>query len=391
MVVVSCFFFALLLWGLYLITIRCDDKKEQAVFLLGLLLKIISALGIGCLYKYYYSGGDTFNYLHDLELLGQGAKEGYYFFYQPRAWFFVKLVCPFYLLSFSNYWVLAVVLSVLSFISTWFFYTELKRLNLRKINGQIALFFVPTVVFWTSGLMKETVSFAVINLLFFLLLRIRRKSSFLVLHFVCFGLLSLLLFYLKYYLFAPIFILSVLLFVASLQQHVSLRKLALRLFLVLLLLTTVVSFLHPNMNLDLFMEALFVNNHVVFNASSEGAKVCFPYDGSFLSFAKSVPLALFTCLFRPILFESWSLLSALVSVENTVVLSLFVIGLWKEIANGFSNYNRLTVLSIMLVLFLAVLLPLAAPNFGSLIRYRTAYYSLFVLLILERVYPKCST
>ena len=387
----SIVFLLILLFGLFQIIKRCDDKQEQLVFSYALFLKVIGAVGVGVLYQSYYSGGDTFNYLHDLQLMSHHATDGYFFLNQPRAWFFVQLIYPLYLLSFSDYWVLGVNLSVLSFLSTWSLYQEIKLLNIRKWTIQTAFFFIPSVVFWTSGLMKETVSFAVINLLFLVLLQVRRRTPFLGLELLVFCGLSVLLFYLKYYLFAPLFVLSMLFFTSLFQKYFSPKRLIMLLVFVLCSVTLATSILHPNMNFGFFLQALLTNHQEVYAASSPQGQITMFYDGSLWSFFKSAPLALFTGLFRPMIFEGWHVLSILVGIENTVVFVLFIIGMWGQFNKPILNYRSLIVMSVLFIAFLAIILPIASPNYGSLTRYRTAYYPFFVLLILQRVYLKSSS
>lgn len=386
MSVFSCLFLLLLLVLLRVAFEQCVDKSEQVVFVFGLGLKIAAAFGIGLLYSVYYSGGDTFNYLHDLKILGGDLSDDLLFADQPRAWFFVQMIYPFYILSFTDYWVLASVLSVLSFLATWLFYQELKRLVIKRWTIQFALFFIPSVVFWTSGLMKETVSFSVINLIFFVLLRVKRNTGFLGIHISAFLLLSILLFYLKYYLFAPLLLVSVLFFVHHFtRKDLSSTQLMLSLAGVLLVIPLVVSVLHPNMNFGFFLEALHNNYSRTLRYSSEEAVIPISYDGSLISFIKVIPIALCTGLFRPIFTEAWNSLSLLLAIENLILSSLFLWVMWDRLMKRKFNCSILVMLSVFFIVFLAVVLPIASPNYGSLVRYRTAYYPLFVLLVLQRI------
>ncbi len=381
MIILTLIFTLSLLLALRFLFQKCIDKKERLVFTLGLSLKIISALGIGWLYQNHYHGGDTFNYLHDLELLATNSSQGFFFSDQPRAWFFVQLIYPIYRLSDSNYWFLAIQLSTISFLSTWFFYLELKRLHLKKWTVQIALFFIPSVVFWTSGLMKETISFAVINLLFLILLRVRRNAPFLFVYLLAFIGLSTFLFYLKYYLFAPLVVLSLVFFVIHFtRKKISNITLLVLSGLLVLVITSAISILHPNMQFDFFLEALHHNHTRTSNHSSVQALINISYDGTLLSFLKNIPNALFTGLFRPILVESWSVFSLLLGIENTFTLLFLSYTIWNKPQ---INHKTLLLVSVLFILFLAIILPIASPNFGSLVRYRTAYYPLFVLLLLN--------
>ena len=376
--------FLVLLLGFFIK--RCNTHAERLIFISALCLKISAGIGVGLLYQMYYSGGDTFNYLHDLKLLSDGTSQNFLFSDQPRAWFFVQLVYPLYKLSFTNYWLLATNLSVLSLLATWAFYQEVKQLDIKPWTIIIALFFVPSVVFWTSGLLKETLSNAVIYLILFNLLRIKRKTTYPVIYIIGLILLTILLFYLKYYLFAPIVIISVLFLVI----HFTKKKLSIPLLItfslsIVILITIGVSVLHPNMNLDFFLEALRNNYTKTILHSSNNALIPIFYNGSLKSFVTIGPHAILTGLFRPTIFEHWNLLSLLLSIENSIVLFLFIISVWAKIKQPFFRHKSLLILCSSLIIFLAIVLTIASPNYGSLVRYRTAYFPLFVLLILQGI------
>jgi len=362
---------------------QCDSKRESLVFIAALVLKILAAIGIGLLYSDYYPGGDTYNYLHDLELLSRHNIDGYFYANQPRAWFFVRLIYPLYNLSFSNYWVLAVQLSTISFVATWLFYQELKHLKLSYWSIQIPLFFVPSVCFWSSGVLKETVSFAVINLLFLIILRINRRVEYVAVHLFIFLILNLFLYHLKYYLFAPVFILSGVFLFLFFQKRTSLFRSIITATFLVIVITGVVSFVHPTLNINLFFEALFVNYQKIVITSSPNALIPILFDGTVYSFLKNIPQAVFNGFFGPTLLESWNVLSLLLAIENTIVLLLFVTTCWVTIkAPNFRN-KRLLIIAGCYVLFLSSVLPIASPNFGSLVRYRIAYYPLFILILLS--------
>lgn len=386
MSIFSYIFLYLLLYFLKICFDKCEDKREKVVFILAWVLKVCGAVGVGFLYSSYYSGGDTFNYLHDLELLEQNASTGFLFKDQPRAWYFVTWVYLLYLLSSSNYWVLAAVLSTISFIGTWAFYQELKQLQIKRWTIQFALFFIPSVVFWTSGLMKETVSFTIINLVFYFLLCVRRKASDFGIHLFGALIFTLVLYYLKYYLFAPLLLVVILFLVIHFTKNkLSRKQLFWSLTIVVVCVPLVISVLHPNMNFNFFLEALHNNYSRTLKYSSANAIIPISYDGSFLSFLINIPNALFIGLFRPLLLEGWDILSFLLGVENLLVFCLFVLALRNVIKTPKFNYKTLFLLSVFFIVFLAVVLPIASPNYGSLVRYRTAYYPLFVLIILQGV------
>ncbi len=102
-------------------------------------LKVTAGLFLGILYFNYYKVGDTVTYFQDLDLLNklfyskmedyislvvynkmpEGSAYAVLTFDQDRAFTFVRILSPFYILSGSNYWLLSIYLSIFSFTGFW--------------------------------------------------------------------------------------------------------------------------------------------------------------------------------------------------------------------------------------------------------------------------------
>ena len=78
---------------------------------------------------------------------------------EPRTTFFIKIVSVFYLLTSNNYWITSIYFSLISFLGSWILTNELVKHNRRlKIPAVLALFYFPEFVFWTSGILKESIA-----------------------------------------------------------------------------------------------------------------------------------------------------------------------------------------------------------------------------------------
>ena len=93
----------------------------------------------------------------------------------------------------------------------------------------------------------------------------------------------------------------------------------------------------------------------------------------------NAPKALFLGLFAPLI--GWFNIFWLVSVaENYLLLGMSILALiWT-----FKKKIRLTRLAILSIIFVAVmstLLAMTAPNIGTLVRYKTGFLPVFLLLI----------
>ncbi|HLG04021.1 MAG TPA: hypothetical protein VI731_10535 [Bacteroidia bacterium] len=160
-------------------------------YMLGLLAKIFSAVVFCLVYIYYYHGGDTVSYfetsraLVNLGLENWGymlrvmftppsaenyslfdSSTGYpwtYMFYDPQTFFVAKLIAPILFISFKSYLVSTVVLSWLSFFGIWRLFKMMCRYY-PAIDKRIAfaVLFLPSVLFWGSGILKDTVTFSAV-------------------------------------------------------------------------------------------------------------------------------------------------------------------------------------------------------------------------------------
>ncbi|MDQ3110720.1 MAG: hypothetical protein M3R17_12575 [Bacteroidota bacterium] len=168
-------------------------KKEKIYryYSWAVLAKVFSAVVFCLIYIYYYEGGDTVSYYETSRaLVNLGMKNpgyfmreifqspsmtnlllfdqetGYpwgYMYFDSGSWFVAKLLSPFLFVAFKSYLVSTVVLSWFSFIGTWKLFKMLVRYY-PKLEGRMAfsILFVPSVLFWGSGISKDTFTFAAV-------------------------------------------------------------------------------------------------------------------------------------------------------------------------------------------------------------------------------------
>jgi hypothetical protein len=175
----------------YLIRPIVTDQVTKKYFFPALTVKIIGAILLGFIYQFYYDGGDTYNYhtygsryiweafldspSKGLDLLfSSGDQEGSYyeysrriiFFTDPPSFFIVKLAAVFDLFTFSTYSSTAVCFAILSFAGMWMFFLTFYR-KYPVLHRQIAYaaFFIPSVFFWGSGLLKDTLVMACLGVI----------------------------------------------------------------------------------------------------------------------------------------------------------------------------------------------------------------------------------
>jgi hypothetical protein len=174
----------------FMIRPAVTDQVTRGYFFPALTAKIVGAIALGFIYQFYYSGGDTFSYqLHGSReiwtaffkepLLGvrlffseskyepgfYGYTDSVHYFWDPNAMIIVRIATIFDFLTFSTYTGTAVCFASLGFCGGWmFFLTFYKRQPELHRWLAISALFVPSVVFWGSGILKDTVTLAFLGM-----------------------------------------------------------------------------------------------------------------------------------------------------------------------------------------------------------------------------------
>ncbi|HEY0656808.1 MAG TPA: hypothetical protein VGD65_26945 [Chryseosolibacter sp.] len=400
-------FFGAVLW--YVVLIFRMETSLKRFFWPAIAAKVAAGIGLGAIYTFHYRVGDTLLFFADGLRLSEFAEtdsSSYLYFLftsdflkdlrveltfsgDERALLMVKIVSLLNLVSFNNYWLVTTYVTLLSFLGSWYLVRQIHAAFPNATASAIVAFlFFPSIVFWTSGLIKETLAMGSLYFICGIFLRIWLSKKVSIASWITTLLAIYLLWSLKYY-FAGIF-LSVI--IASLTYRLlSARIPALTIgwqryvswLTFFLLLILVVTFLHPNFNAHKLLQVM-VNNYEVFHQVSrpEAVIVFENLQPTLASIISHSPEALFAGLFRPLFFDATNALAVLLSAENFVLLFLTLVAVRYAAAIHRSGVAILFVAIIVYVILLAVFITLSTPNFGTLARYRVGYLPFFVFLIL---------
>ncbi|MEQ8924808.1 MAG: hypothetical protein RLO81_03280, partial [Fulvivirga sp.] len=362
----------------------------------GLALKIISGILLGWLYMYYYGYGDTLTYFKEaaqladlaltsptnyLNFLNTSSEQVYksQFVYEPRALFFTKITSVFCLVSANNYWIVASYFSLLSFYGAWVFARLLiKHYPAQKLAILLSLFFIPSVVFWSSGIIKESMSFFLICVLSTYVVSWVVDKKYRITDVLAFAFFFFLLWKLKYY-YAGVFI-SVALtllfatYLSDFKEKLSKSKVTLAgIYIVfLVVIVMIVTLFHPNLGLS-EIHGVIVRNYQAYAAqSSPGNYIVFDQLNDVSGFILSVPKALISGLYRPFIWEAQSSLMFFQGIE-CLILFLLTISRLIYFPKQLSNTEFLMVVScLMFIIITVTFLAFSAPNYGTLSRYKSA-------------------
>lgn len=308
--------------------------------------------------------------------------------------------------TFGKYLLTNLVFSLMAFSGAWklflFFYEQYPHLH-RKFA--IAILYLPTFIFWSSGILKDSICVAAIGWITYSLYQIfiRRsdiiKSTLLLLFF------GYLLWIIKPYIlisYVPFFMLYLVLKNVSVFNNRAVKLI----MAPLLIIGCVVAFSQIMSNLQEEMgqyavESLTKNvkhmNQAYENQQREGTST-FTYgtefDGSISGLVKMAPIFIGTTFFRPFIWESKKISTLLSSLEGMFFMGFSILILFTA---GFKTTfqtltkNPLALYCFLFSLIFALFVGATTLNFGSLCRYKipcTPFYLISLFLIQDAARQK---
>jgi len=401
---------------------QSEESTLQSYFFPALGLKLLAGILLGLLYTYYYPyGGDTLVFFDDARLLAELHSRSVTDYWrvllfdqfpdeqlpdllvyeqEARSFFLIKILSVLSLLTFQNYWVCSLYFSLFSFRGMWLLTNALaEAFPGSKGPAALAFLFFPSVVFWSAGVIKESLVMGIIGWVTAwwvqtLLLQRQGKTGELFFKACFFLLLLLALWKLKYHYFAvylPCLLAATLLIIVSRKINRVRPWLWAALVPVLFAgMAVIVSRLHPNLDLNQFTAVMVHNHDTIYALSEPGKRIEFDQlHPGFFSILHSLPLALVSGLFRPQAWEWASLLQGLNGLENGFLLVLFLLALFRlpkvEWHRRSPEETILFVTVLLYIFLLASLLAFSTPNFGTLSRYKVAFLPFLVYLLLYTV------
>lgn len=384
-----------------------QDSELRIFFWPALLFKLTAGVVVGLMYLYVYKGGDTFIFFRDAQQLSNlfrtDAIEYFQFLWngdasyaiwtslseiQPRSLFFTKIISVINIATFDNYWITGLYLSLISFLASWYLVKKIQTL-LPDANfvSALSILFFPTVVFWSSGMVKESLAMASLLFLsgFFLMLITTRKLS--VMEWMLVPICFWVLWTLKYYwaaVFFPAFVSTLIVYRVILPKMKPTNFIiqCLIWLILFLVICSVAMFAHPNFYPEYFLQVI-VDNNDVFNSLSESQNLIHYHDlqPTSTSLLLNSPWALFSGLLRPFIFEGGNAMKMLYALENTGIAILLLSSFANIRRFGNAPYRIVAFAIIVYAGVLCVFLALSTPNFGTLARYRVGFLPFLIFLL----------
>jgi hypothetical protein len=395
------------------------NNPLRKYYLPALGLKIIGAVSLGIVYQYYYNGGDTLLYhinsklvadyfytdpgtFFDLvfkpisatiDLRKQIHWSGDNFAFDGSNFFPIRINAILQLFTLNSYLPCAAIFAAISFTGVWKLYVTFVHMypELYK-KFAIAFLFMPSVIFWGSGILKDSICIGGLGWLFYgsyQLFILRRKilsSTIIVL------VSSALLLTVKIYIalaFLPSLLFWIFFTYRSKVRIEFLRVMLLPLIILIVVLMGVFAVQYISANSNRFVLENIVSSAATFNENNQAGARSAINIGVSANMSNSqlfliAPLAIITTLFRPFLWESRTFFMALSSLEGAYIIYFFLLLMFRTgVGMIFKTIikNPLVAFCLIFSIVFAFAIGFSTSNFGTLVRYKIPCIPFFMAAI----------
>ena len=379
-------------------------KTEKLLFLF--LLKITFCFAIYFVYTRYYTireTADIFKYFDDAELLynnvylkspsnywkiifgiNNESNQIHHELKQTQYWFkphetnifndnrtIIRFNAAIYLISFGYYHIHSIILCFLSFIGLVALYrTFIYYFEERKKILIYPIFLIPSVLFWGSGILKESIlifSLGLFMLTFNHCLHLKKRV-----------LINSIVLLISLFLLAITKTYVLLTLIPSTTAWIVCWKytklkptitfLVINIFYILLAFQ--LKYIHPSLDVPgniRFKQIDFIN---VAKETKSGSRITItPLTESILSYLNNAPQALLNSLFRPTIFECNSVLTIFACIENCIF-SVLILCAFIFFKKPTRNQKIVILFCIFFTLCLSLLIGYVVPVVGAIVRYK---------------------
>lgn len=422
--------FVLLPFYLGLIYIIANRKKmklieanpEYKYYTSGLFARIFAGVIFAIFYFYYYGGGDTNNYFiggramyflfhKSFDFFSFAMLNGdkgltvislfdyskgsppFYMMDDPQTFFVIRFITPLVFLSMVSYLTTTVFMSWFAFEGVWRLFLVFHNYfpNYEKELAFSILFF-PSVLFWGSGIMKDTITLSAIGWYTYGIYMVFFKKEKIFKHIIALMFAVFLIVSTKPFIIIALMPGSMIWLLFNRIKNIKnvvLRTLLTPLLIALFLVigSQLMSSLSESMgdygSLNSVLEKAAITQQDLLRVEAYGTHSynIGTFEPTLSGVAPKIPASLMAGLFRPYLWDSGNLVMLISGIENTFLLFLVFycflrVGVFKFFGIIFSD--PLLTFSFLFSIFFAFTVGLASANFGALVRYKIPLLPFFV-------------
>lgn len=411
---------ALILLGIaYFIRPWVTYEENRRYFFPALILKFVGAIALGLLYQFYYGGGDTFSYFMN------GAAKVYEAFlsdptiafkmifypndysggvykYASQIWMYrdstsymvVRIASVFAIITGGTYSGTALLFATISFSGAWAMYMKFCKLFPNYLFSlAVAILFIPSTIFWGSGILKDSITFGMLCWstagLITLIYGQRGKVGWTLVMILA----MIVAFSIKEYIvlsFIPAALIWAYFIWMKKISNKMLRLLVAPILISLMLSVALYSVYmvgetSPRYSLSSIAETARITAYDVGRWTGRNAGSRYDlgdYDGTLSSMIRLAPAAINVSLFRPYLWEVRNPLMLLASLESLIMLIISTLVIFRIIRYRFNVLTSPAAwFSLVFSLTFAFGVGISTYNFGTLFRYKVPLMPFYAILL----------
>lgn len=385
----------------------------------GIMARMLGAIAFALIYLFYYGGGDTMTYYDSGKVLGQVLfdkpfayvdimlkglnndnlydllSNGRYCQYleDRHSYTVARFVSPFIILSMGSYIGSSILISIFCFLSSWklyqvfcFYYPKLYK------QLAIAILFMPSVCFWGSGILKDSITISCTCLITYSIFKIFLQKEFKMKYFFLLIISVYLLVEIKPYIFIVILPGSLIWIFYNPIRRIKngLIKLLIGPIILgfgLLIGALVLSLFSDSFgqysSLDKVLVKAIITHDDLTNKEHYGDNFydIGIIDGTMTGLINKFPISLAFGLFGPFLWNVRNIVMFLSALENTflllltarIIFSISPIKLFKLIGE-----EPIVMFALSFSIFFGFSVGLTSTNFGALVRYKIPLIPFYV-------------
>jgi hypothetical protein len=386
------------------------------------MFKLAGGMMVCAIYVFYYGGGDTIGFFESAKLVAKMGflNQGTYFsvlagnlsndnlykfvtsglccpdyYRDAQSFMVVRLAAPLVVVSAFSFWVCTLFFAWLSYSGIWRLFLLFNEIfpNMEK-RFALSILYMPSVLFWGSALLKDTVTFSAACWLTYCVYKVFIKPERRSRHFSYLIIASFILISIKPYIFVALLPGSAIWVLYS--RITSVRSTFVRILISPAIIgigilgsSAILSALSNKLGSYASVDkainkAIVTKNDLTREAYGENSFDIGEIDGSVGSVLSKFPLALVAGLFRPFLWDARNPVMFLSALENTMMLFftlriLLVVGPIRTFS--WIGKDPLLIFAFVFAIFFSFSVGLTTANFGALVRYKIPSIPFYMSLL----------
>lgn len=414
------------------ISVKYTNHEIRKYYFTSFYLHMFGAVAYALMVQYYYGYGDSFIFYYGSDFLSTQLMQNpgnIHYFFEPatnvKAWYYfeigdinyagyfgiasnlfvMKISAILSFLSFNKYLIITLFFGFFSFAGLWRLFLVFVNINKHKQVKLLAwsVLFIPSVWFWGSGLIKDSICIGGIGFIIHYLYTLFVKKEFSIMSIIWLVAVVYIVAVIKSYIIIALALgVSVFIFYNFLKpfKNIVLRAFIIVGFILVMLVITFITNFTDQLKLlaeeSMVQVDSFKRNYEAVQNEDERSRATLELNETNLSLAGMIthsPVAIFTCLFRPFIWESQKIFILLSAFESLLLLAGTVYIIIKLRFFGFFRAifdNPFVLISFLIAVFLALIIGFTTYNFGTMARYKIILlpFYLFSLVNMYTIYVR---